>query len=96
MVEVIIKKMYIDAEYNKGVQMANKVRGAKINLKTNLSEGDFASSLNNSIDKLNSLFLTIAAAMDEANAAIKNAGEEFTAMDDIIASALEVVNKPKL
>lgn len=96
MVEIIIKKLQIDAEYAKGKRIAQKVGSSTIQSRLSNSKGSFAEETNNMISGLNELFAQVSAAMALANEAIKNAGSEFDRVDNVIGAAMEVVNKPKL
>lgn len=96
MVEIVIKKLQIDAEYSKGQKIVRKVAGSMIQSKLSHSKGDFAEETNKMIDNLNELFTQVSVAMNLANEAIKNVGSEFDSVDKVIGATLEVVNKPKL
>ncbi len=96
MVEIIIKKLHIDAEYAKGKKIAQKVSASTIQSQLSNSKGSFAEETNKMITNLNALFLDVSVAMSLANEAIKNVGDEFNVMDNAIGAALEVVNKPKI
>ncbi len=96
MVEIVIKKLHIDAEYSVGKNISQKVAGSTVQSKLSHSKGDFAEETNKMIDNLNELFKQVSVAMDLANDAIKNVGSEFDGVDKVIGAAMEVVNKPKL